>query len=116
VIQLVDMPATAYERSHESFHEVPMNRIAGLVVLTVAVSLAGANFAARAGESKEDEAFQKRLFARVLGDKQIHVCFSRAYDAGHLAQHPRQNVRTMLLLVSAKSEADSGPSYELRIT
>lgn len=115
MIQLFDMPATAYERSHESYYEVPMNRIARLVVLTVAVSLAGANFAARAGESKEDEVFQKRLFARVLGDKQTHACFSRAYDAGHLAQHPRQNVRTMLLLVSAKSEADSGPGYELHI-
>jgi hypothetical protein len=115
VIQLFDMPATGYERSHESHHEVPMNRIARLVVLTVAVSLAGANFAARAGESKEDEVFQKRPFARVLGDKQTHACFSRAYDAGHLAQHLQQNVRTMLLLVSAKSEADSGPSYELRI-
>jgi hypothetical protein len=51
----------------------------------------------------------------VLDDKQSHACFSRAYDAVHLAQHPRQNVRTMLLLVSAKSETDSGPGYELRI-
>jgi hypothetical protein len=93
-----------------------MSRTARLVVLTVAVGLAGATSAARAGQSKEDEAFQKRLFGRVLDDKQIHACFSRAYDAGHLAQHPRQNVRTMLLLVSAKSEIDSGPSYELRIS
>jgi hypothetical protein len=79
-----------------------------------AFALAGANFAAHAQESKDDEAFQQRLFGRALDGKQIHACFSRVYDAGHLAQHPRQNVRTMLLLVRASSESDQ-PSYALRL-
>src|SRR5258707_637882 len=90
-----------------------MLRTALLAALIVA--LAGASFAARAGGSKEDEAFQKRLFGRVLDAKQTHACFSRVYDAGHLAQHPQQNVRTMLLLVTGNSDAGDGPSYGLRL-
>ena len=65
--------------------------------------------------SPEDEAFQKQLFGRVAGDKQtIHACFNRVYDPAHLAQHPRQNVRTMLLLVEANQQPD-GTSYGLRL-
>jgi hypothetical protein len=80
----------------------------------VAFVLAGANLTARAQESKDDEAFQQRLFGHVLDGKQIHACFSRVYAAGHLAQHPRQNVRTMLLLVRARSESDQ-PGYAVRL-
>jgi hypothetical protein len=89
-----------------------MNRTAFLAAL--AVGLAGVNFTAWAGGSNEDEAFQTKLFGRTLDTKQmIHACFSRGYDAGHLAQHPRQNVRTMLLLVTGNSDSGSGPSYAL---
>jgi hypothetical protein len=91
-----------------------MNRAILLAALVVAFGLAGANVAARAGGSKEDEAFQKRLFGRSLDSKPIHACFSRVYDTGHLAQHPQQNVRTMLLLVKGDSDSD-GPSYGLRV-
>jgi hypothetical protein len=73
-----------------------------------ALVLAGANFTARAQEPKEDEAFQQRLFGRALDGGQIHACFSRVYDAAHLAQHPRQNVRTMLLLVKASRDMSCG--------
>ena len=89
-----------------------VNRAAFLAALTVAI--AGANVTARAADSKEDQAFQKRLFGRTLDTKQIHACFSRVYDTTHLAQHPRQNVRTMLLLVKADSD-DNQPRYELRL-
>jgi hypothetical protein len=90
-----------------------MNRIAFLSALTVAI--AAASCTAYAGGSKEDEAFQKRLFGRALDVKQSHACFSRVYDAGHLVQHPRQNVRTMLLLVTGNSESGDAPSYGLSI-
>jgi hypothetical protein len=88
-------------------------RIAMLAVLTAAI--AGVSFGARAGESPEDEAFQKKLFGRVVGDKQtIHACFNRVYDPAHLAQHPRQNVRTMQLLVKVSQHPD-GTNYGVRI-
>jgi hypothetical protein len=82
--------------------------------LLAAFVLAGASLTARAQEPKEDEAFQQRLFGRALDGGQIHACFSRVYDAAHLAQHPRQNVRTMLLLVRAESDDDQ-PRYALRL-
>jgi hypothetical protein len=82
--------------------------------LLAAFVLAGASLTARAQEPKEDEAFQQRLFGRALDSGQIHACFSRVYDTAHLAQHPRQNVRTMLLLVKADSD-DNQPRYELRL-
>lgn len=96
-----------------------MNKIAILAALGGAFVLAGADSAARAQESgttasKEDEAFQQRLFGRVPDKQAIHACFSRIYDTGHLAQHPRQNVRTMLLLVRANVDADQ-PRYSVRL-
>jgi hypothetical protein len=89
------------------------NRIALLAALAAAI--AGASFSARAGGSPEDEAFQKKLFGHAVEGKQMaHACFSRAYDPGHLTQHPQQNVRTMLLLVKSSAEADV-PGYGVRI-
>jgi hypothetical protein len=89
-----------------------MNRIACLAALMVAFGLAGVPFAAHAEESKEDQAFQQRLFGRAVEGKPIRACFTRVYDAGHLGQHPQQNVRTMLLLVRADTEP---PKYALRL-
>jgi hypothetical protein len=91
-----------------------MHRLACLAALAAAFSLAAAQGTARAGEPKEDEAFQQRLFGRALEGKPIHACFTRVYDAGHLAQHPQQNVRTMLLLVKADPDTDQ-PRYALRL-
>jgi hypothetical protein len=88
-----------------------LNRAAFLAVLTIAV--AGASVTAFAGNSPEDEAFQKRLFGRTIEDKPIHACFTRVYDPGHLAQHPKQNVRTMLLLVTGNAESGADPNYQL---
>jgi hypothetical protein len=89
------------------------HRIAMLAALTAAI--VGASFGARAGGSPEDEAFQNKLFGRAVGDKQtIHACFNRVYDPAHLAQHPRQNVRTMRLLVKASQDSD-GTNYGVRI-
>jgi hypothetical protein len=86
----------------------------GVWLLALTATLVGAPAAAQELK-KEGEAFQQRLFGRTLDKKPIHVCFSRVYDAAHLAQHPRQNVRTMLLLVRGNIEEDT-PSYELRVS
>src|SRR5215469_16085119 len=94
-----------------------MSRLAALAVLSAA--FVGVNDCVRAQESQEQaakgsEAFQQRLFGRPLGANPIHVCFSRVYDAPHLAQHRQQNVRTMLLMVKGNLE-DNAPSYALRM-
>lgn len=45
--------------------------------------------------------FDARLFARPY-DQKTYACFVRRYDASHLAQHPKQKVRAMKLLVTAE--------------
>jgi hypothetical protein len=92
-----------------------MKRTALLATLTLGFALVGGDFTAHAAGSKADEAFQNRLFGHTIDAKQIHACFSRVYDAGHLAQHPQQNVRTMLLLVGGNAESGEVPTYGLRI-
>jgi hypothetical protein len=93
-------------------NRVHTHRTACLVALAVAFGLAGVQFAAHAEDSKENEAFQKRLFGRAAEGKPIHACFTRVYDAGHLAQHPQQNVRTILLMVRADTDS---PRYVVRL-
>jgi hypothetical protein len=55
----------------------------------------------------EVEAFNARIYAGPPG-KTAYACFVRRYDAEHLAQHPKQKVALMKLLVSAETfEADN---------
>jgi hypothetical protein len=99
-----------------------MDRIVSRTALLAALAIAGAgmSFSAHAQEaeaeakadSKNDAAFQQRLFGRALSGTEIHACFNRVYDTAHLAQHPRQNVRTMLLKASSDSNQ---PTYALRL-
>src|SRR5436305_14050315 len=46
-------------------------------------------------------AFDNRMFAGAIGQK-TYASFVRRYDATHLAQHPRQKVSAMKLLVAAE--------------
>jgi hypothetical protein len=87
-----------------------MTKIAIPVILGIATGLATP---ALAGGSSEDEAFQKQVFGRPLATKNLHACFSRVYDAGHLAQHLQQNVRAMLLLATGDTSDANAPTYRL---
>ena len=93
-----------------------MHRIGyGLAAAAVLVGLSGTGTHA-ASPRPEDAAFQQRLFGRVLAKSPLHACFGRAYDAGHLAGHPGQKVRTMRLLVTGRDGGvDSGPTYDLAV-
>ena len=42
------------------------------------------------------------------------VCFARSYSTAHLAQHPRQNVRSMTLLVYKPDPAPANRPYAIR--
>jgi len=53
----------------------------------------------------EAEAFNARLYAGPPG-KTAYACFVRRYDTEHLAQHPKQKVASMKLLVSAETDAE----------
>jgi hypothetical protein len=52
-----------------------------------------------ASPTSADE-FTARLMGRPPGNGETVVCFSRVYDDAHLAAHPKQNVRSMVLKVS----------------
>jgi hypothetical protein len=60
-------------------------------------------------------AFDAKMFARPLGQK-TYACFVRRYDAAHLAQHPKQKVSAMKLLVTAEdAPEDKTVNYSFRL-
>jgi len=60
-------------------------------------------------------AFDAKMFAGPLGQK-TYACFVRRYDAGHLAQHPKQKVSAMKLLVTAEdAPEDKTVNYSFRL-
>jgi hypothetical protein len=64
---------------------------------------------------KAKAAFDNKLFAGPLGHKS-YACFVRRYDANHLAQHPKQKVSAMKLLVTAENPPEEKiTNYSFRI-
>lgn len=55
----------------------------------------------REASRAEAETFNIRMYAGSP-DANAYACFVRRYDAGHLAQHPKQKVAAMKLLISAE--------------
>jgi hypothetical protein len=53
-------------------------------------------------EPAQEAAFTQRVFAAVPAKGKTYACFTRAYDAGHLAGHPKQKVSAMKLLVTSE--------------
>lgn len=57
----------------------------------------------KAGAEKASGDFARRLFGRAVnGTDKSYACFTRQYDAAHLARHPHQKVGAMKLLVTAE--------------
>jgi hypothetical protein len=85
-------------------HKIRLSLFACLAL--VGTGLAGA---ARADDVPDNGAFAQRLLAAKSFDKKTYACFVRRYDAKHLAQHPRQKVTAMrLLLAVEKVPEDEG--------
>jgi hypothetical protein len=59
--------------------------------------------------------FDDRMFGGPFGHK-TYACFVRRYDAGHLAQHSKQKVSAMKLLVTAEdAPEDKTVNYSFRL-
>ena len=58
----------------------------------------------------KSKAFDARVFAGPIGDT-ASACFVRHYDASHLAQHKKQKVTAIKLLVTAENHAGEPTSY-----
>jgi hypothetical protein len=60
-------------------------------------------------------AFYTQMFGGPLSHK-TYACFVRRYDASHLAQHPKQKVSAMKLLVTAEhAPEDKTVNYSFRL-
>ena len=80
-------------------------------------SVVGANAChAQEGVDKaKATAFDARMLGGPLGQK-TYACFVRRYDASHLAQHPKQKVSAMKLLVTAEdAPEDKTVNYSFRL-
>jgi len=85
------------------------------LTLAAMVSLAGPGQAQDGVDKAKAAAFDNRVFAAPLGEK-TYACFVRLYDANHLAQHPKQKVSAMKLLVTAENPPEEKiTNYSFRL-
>jgi hypothetical protein len=72
-------------------------------------------YAQDAIDQNRADTFDKDMFMRPPGDKAF-ACFMRRYDAEHLAQHPKQKVAAMKLLVATETaEGETRLSYSFHL-
>jgi hypothetical protein len=97
-----------------------MKRSSLLAVLTLAASIAATSFAI-AGRDEDGidksaaDAFDSRMFGTTPA-KKSYACFVRKYDSAHLAQHPKQKVANMKLLMTAEIPSDASTfNYSFRL-
>ena len=88
-------------------------------ILLAAAMLVASVGLGHAQEDGIDQAKADRLDARIFAGnpgKKASACFVRRYDADHMAQHPRQKVSAMLLLLTADVEAgETALSYGFQL-
>src|SRR6478736_4224482 len=86
-------------------------------IVAAIASIVGAHscHAQEAVDKAKATAFDARMFGGPLG-KKTYACFVRRYDASHLAQHPKQKVSAMKLLVMAEipDEEPDAVNYSFR--
>jgi hypothetical protein len=92
-----------------------MKRAALLLALTMAILLPQAASAqSEEADAAKKAAFDKRIFGGPIGSK-TSACFARRYDASHLAQHPKQTVSAMKLLLTAENHKNEPTAYAYRV-
>jgi hypothetical protein len=91
-------------------------KLTSLVILAAAACAAASTAQAQEGVDKpKAAAFDARMFAGPPVAK-AYACFVRHYDANHLAQHPKQKVSAMKLLVTADDvPEDKTTNYSFRL-
>jgi hypothetical protein len=76
-----------------------------MLLMAAVLATASAANAALADDSP-DIAYAKRMFAGSAPKAKGYACFVRRYDAEHMAQHPKQKVTAMKLLLTAELVPD----------
>jgi hypothetical protein len=86
-----------------------------IVAAVASVIGAGVCHAQEGVDKAKATAFDRRMFGGPLSQK-TYACFVRRYDASHLAQHPKQKVSAMKLLVTAEqAPEDKTVNYSFRL-
>jgi hypothetical protein len=99
-----------------------VRRILSVTTLAAAMALMLSASNARAADPDEisaeaKAAFDKRMFTVEPAQKgRTYACFTRRYDARHLASHPAQTVKQMKLLVTAEwSDENKAQTYSFSL-
>lgn len=94
-----------------------MRSLRGILLIAAFAALPVLAEPAAADDAPQDEtSFAKRVFADNLDKATEYACFSRHYDAQHMAQHPLQKVTVMRILVSAERDPeDKKLAYSFRL-
>ncbi|MCK9907720.1 hypothetical protein MXD81_01155 [Microbacteriaceae bacterium K1510] len=75
-------------------------------LMTLAASAAQA-------EPPASEAFAKSMFGKgITANDKAYACFVRRYDAAHLARHPEQKVKAMILLVTGETKVTDPEEFK----
>lgn len=92
---------------------MPCLRLTLLFAGTLALNFAVAPALA---DDSPDVAFAKRMFAGNAARPKAYACFVRRYDAAHMAEHPKQKVTAMKLLITAEMvPEDTALQYSFRL-
>ena len=94
-----------------------MSRVVFIALAALLISgAARAEDEPRTVDPAASAAFDKKLFAAPMDADMTYACFRRRYDAAHLAQHARQKVSAMKLLVIArKPSAENREAYSFKL-
>ena len=88
-------------------------------VAVLASAAGGAGVRAEEAVNPQYAQFAKRMFAERLAAKGVsYACFTRRYDAAHLAKHPQQKVKFMTLVVRAEflpEDRDLNYSFQIDV-
>jgi hypothetical protein len=85
------------------------------IAALVAVVASTASHAEDGIDKGAAEAFDSRMFGATPTTKS-YACFVRRYDSDHLAQHPKQKIATMKLLMTAEIPSDASAfNYSFRL-
>ena len=97
----------------EHFEWIAMKILAALPLAAVLV-LPLAAHAEDGVPTAKLKVFDAKVFGGPIGER-ASACFVRRYDASHLAQHPKQKVSAMKLLVTAENHPKEETGYAYKV-
>jgi|SRR5581483_544080 len=89
-------------------------KILAALPLFAALALPFAAYANGDIPAAKAKAFDAKMFGGPVGEK-ASACFVRRYDARHFAQHPKQKVGAMKLLLTAETQPNEPIAYAYKI-